>query len=73
MPSKCVECSSPRLFETTTGANGGYGPTLLPGLGRFLHVPRFRVLICESCGLTRFYAEPAARSRLEDSKHWRRV
>jgi hypothetical protein len=46
---------------------------LLPGLGRFLHTPDFEVVACADCGLTRFYAEPEARTRLRTSNRWHRI
>jgi predicted nucleic-acid-binding Zn-ribbon protein len=72
MGAKCGDCGG-NLYETTTASNGGYGPALLPGLGRFMHYARFRVVVCEACGLTRFYADSQARSRLAGSGRWRRI
>ncbi len=69
----CPECSGSNLFCTETNSGGGYGPILLPGLGRFLRMAKFRVVVCADCGLTRFYAEPNALAKLPAANAWRRV
>jgi len=68
---KCPECGGQELFSTTTGSGGGYGPILLPGLGSFLRLAKFRVVVCAACGLARFYADEQARARLPQAKVWR--
>ncbi len=70
---KCPECDGRNLFFTEVSSGGGYGPILLPGLGRLFRLAKFRVLVCEGCGLTRFYAEPNARAKLPTSRRWSRV
>jgi hypothetical protein len=45
----------------------------LPGLGSFLTPAQFRVVLCADCGLTRFFAEPGALTKLIKSRAWRRV
>ena len=69
---KCPECDGSNLFCTETDSGGGYGPMLLRGLGGFLRMAKFRVVVCGDCGLTRFYAEPSARSKLPQAKAWSR-
>ncbi len=46
---------------------------MLPGLGGFFSPATFIVVVCSDCGLTRFYAPPEARAKLEGSKKWSRV
>lgn len=78
--AKCPECGGESLHETITSCGGGYGPDLLSGLGRWglggliqIEFAKFRVVMCEACGLTRFYAEEAARAKLPKAKLWRRI
>ena len=66
----CPECDGHSLYQTTTRSGGGYGPVLLPRLGRFLRMADFHVLVCADCGLTRFYAEPSARAKLPTASQW---
>ena len=68
---KCPESDGQDLYFTETNSGGGYGPILLPGLGRFMRLARFRVLVCAGCGLTRFYATQDARAKLPAAKAWR--
>ena len=69
-PRTCPECAGHSLYQTTTRSGGGYGPILLPGLGRFLRMADFHVIVCADCGLTRFYAEQDARAQLLAAKRW---
>jgi predicted nucleic-acid-binding Zn-ribbon protein len=68
---KCPECDGTNLFVTETSSGGGHGPMLLPGLGGFMRLAKFRVRVCADCGLTRFYADPDARVKLPGAKAWR--
>ena len=43
------------------------------GLGSFLTPAQFRVVLCENCGLTRFFAERSALARLAKSRAWRHL
>jgi hypothetical protein len=54
-------------------AGGGYAPNYLPGLGRFWRAEKFNVVVCEDCGLTRFFASTDACARLASSTKWKRV
>ncbi len=67
----CPECGG-QLHTTETGAKGGYGPNLLPGLGRFLSGARMNVVLCEDCGLLRLYADRSVLQKLQSSPKWRR-
>jgi hypothetical protein len=69
---KCPECGGHQLYETQTGARGGYGPNLLPGLGRFLTGAKMNVVLCETCGLFRLYADGRGLEKLQSSPKWRR-
>ncbi|MEY4201378.1 MAG: hypothetical protein RLZZ265_3118 [Verrucomicrobiota bacterium] len=78
--AKCPECGGESLHEATTSAGGGYGPDLLSGLGRWglggliqVEMAKFRVVVCAACGLTRFYAEEAARAKLATADRWQRI
>lgn len=70
---KCPECDGQKLFTATTSSGGQHGPALLPGLGGFLHYAKFRVVVCQTCGLTRFYAEPEALEKLPAASQWQRM
>jgi predicted nucleic-acid-binding Zn-ribbon protein len=69
----CPECGRQNTFTTITSAGGGYGPMLLPNLGGFMRFPKFEVVVCADCGLTRFYAVAEARARLPTTRNWRRA
>ena len=69
----CPECRGANLYSTETCAGGGYGPILLPGLGGFMRLARFQVVVCADCGLTRFYAEHNARAKLPRARAWLQV
>lgn len=70
----CPNCRGNTLFESQpVGSGGGHAPEYLRGLGRWYRSARFVVVVCRDCGLTRFFAEPEARRRLSESKHWKAV
>ena len=69
----CPECAEQNLYTRTVYSSGGYGPSLLRGLGNLLYTPKFSVVVCADCGLTRFYAEPRAVAKLPQAQDWRRV
>ena len=71
--AKCPECGEAQLFSTEVSSCGGYGPVLLPGLNSWFRYPNFEVVVCAHCGLTRFYADEKARTKLEAAKQWKRV
>lgn len=54
-------------------AGGGHAPNYLPGLGTFLSAEKFEVVICRSCGLTRFFARSEALAKIPESSKWKRV
>jgi RNase P subunit RPR2 len=66
---KCPECSG-KLWVTMTDARGAGGPDLLPQVGGFWHTAKIRIVVCESCGLTRFYADTESASKLSTSDGW---
>ena len=70
---ECPECGSTDLYSRRVGSAGGHGPALLAGLGGFLSFPKFDVIVCSDCGLTRFYADPDARKRARNHARWMRV
>ena len=69
----CPECGGLTYCHTSTKAGGGYGPYFLPGLGGFLRMANFKIIVCGDCGLTRFYAEPDAVAKLPRAKQWERL
>ena len=70
----CPDCGSTMLYQSReTGAAGGHGPDFLPGLGKIFSSAKFVLVVCRDCGLTRFFAQPEARSRLKDSNKWKMV
>jgi hypothetical protein len=61
----CPACGERTLFVSEPqGANGGYGPELLPGLGGWLSRAKMRIVLCKSCGLMRLFGDQAALDRL---------
>ena len=70
---QCPECDGRNLYTTSVVSAGGHGPVLLPGLGGFLRFAKFDVVVCSDCGLTRFFAEPSARTKLSTSSRWTRL
>lgn len=72
--SPCPHCGGRSIFRRgDVSSGGGYGPRLLPGLGRLFFRATFTILVCEACGLTRFFADKEARSKLAQSGSWTRV
>ena len=70
----CPECGQSNLYSSgEVSAGGGYAPNYLPGLGSFLSVAKFTVVVCKDCGLTRFFASSAALGKLSESDKWRKV
>lgn len=70
----CPTCGSSELYESAPiSAGGGYAPNYLPDLGGFWSSARFRLVMCGSCGLTRFFASPEARQKVAESNRWTRV
>lgn len=67
----CPECGGAALYSSDALSAGLYGPALLPGLGSFLTPADFEVIVCADCGLTRFYADPAARLNVRSRRGWR--
>ncbi len=72
--SPCPECGGQNLYRSkAVSAGGGYAPNYLPGLGPFMRVERFHIVLCKDCGLARFFARPSATEKLPDSPKWTRV
>jgi predicted nucleic-acid-binding Zn-ribbon protein len=69
-PRACPECGGHSIHQNKASSGGWYGPVLLPGLGQFLGYAEFNVRVCADCGLTRFYASPAARAKLRTLNYW---
>lgn len=53
--SPCPECQGTKLWMTKIPSGGGHGPRMLPGLGSWFMFAEFRLVLCEECGLTRFF------------------
>ena len=81
----CPECGKASLYLCRGVKSGVTVPAgtatstwfeLLPGLGTTTSYPEFDVIVCESCGLTRFYAAEEACRRLGTSAtaaRWHKV
>ena len=70
----CPTCGSDEVYESDPiSAGGGYAPNYLPGLGKFWSAAEFQVVLCRSCGLTRFFATEESRKKVSDSGKWRRA
>ena len=71
--SRCPECDGSRAYrQGGISAGGGYAPNYLAGLGSFFKAAHFTIAVCADCGLTRYYASPEARAKLQHSSDWRR-
>lgn len=64
LPDKCQTCGNTEFLSKEVRANGGYGPELLP-LGAFC-APKFKVVVCSRCGLTRWYVSPKYMDRVRE-------
>jgi predicted nucleic-acid-binding Zn-ribbon protein len=52
----CPECDGNEIYMKAVDSIGGYGPNLLPGLGKlFSDNPYFELFICGKCGYIQFY------------------
>jgi len=72
--TKCGQCGEESLYKMdAVPARGVEGPDLLPGLGGFWMGAKFQVVVCSHCGLTQFYADEKARSRLATSGKWEKI
>ena len=69
----CPNCEGTNLFTRSVAAATGKGPQFLRGLGSFLHYPRFDVVVCADCGLTRFFAEPGTYQQVASHPSWQRI
>jgi predicted nucleic-acid-binding Zn-ribbon protein len=69
---ECPECGRSNLYRTEASAGGGYAPNYLPSLGSFFVGAKFVLVLCQDCGLTRFFADRAALPKVSTSKKWKR-
>jgi hypothetical protein len=69
----CPHCGGTDLYTRRVSSGGGQGPYFLAGLGSFMHFAEFDAIVCAGCGLTRFFAEPAARQNVRSSADWKRL
>ena len=71
----CIDCGGSNLFKNSAGVSGanGYAANYLPGLGGFLYGAKLYPVVCQDCGLVRFYTDEDARSKLSESKYWERL
>jgi predicted nucleic-acid-binding Zn-ribbon protein len=71
---ECPECGGRNLYETRVSAGGGYAPNYLHGLESSIwKAAKFRLVLCQDCGLTRWFAPEEARPKASESKKWTRV
>lgn len=71
----CPACGAQEMYTTQTGANGGHGPALLPGLSRFLKPAKLEIVLCGRCGHVSFYATKASLEKLQEvvGGRWQKV
>ncbi len=70
--SKCPECAGDSVYRHRySDAGSNIGPSLLPGLGSPLAFATFTILVCEDCGLARYYADRTARANLSTADGWK--
>ena len=75
-PTPCPNCESNGQYQSKQiSSGGGHAPTYLPGLGRWYAAAKFTIVVCSSCGLTRFFASEEACAKLADADEgtWTRV
>ena len=70
---ECPECGRSSLYRTEVSAGGGYAPNYLPSLGSIFAAAKFTVVLCQDCGLTRFFADRTVLPRVSSAKKWTRV
>ena len=73
--SACPNCNGENLYRTRdpVSSGGGYAPNYLPGIGGTWGSAKMHVIVCQDCGLTRYFAESRYLAKLGDSKKWERV
>ena len=72
--SPCPSCGGRNLFESKpVSAGGGHAPDQLPGLGTWWVAERYTVVLCQDCGLMRFFALETALGKLPQSTKWKRL
>jgi predicted nucleic-acid-binding Zn-ribbon protein len=69
----CPHCGGTHLYTRRVASGSAEGPYLLAGLGSFMHYAAFDAIVCADCGLTRLFAEPAARENIQSSAEWERL
>ena len=70
----CPNCNSRNQYESQeVSAGGGHAPNFLPGLGRWYGAAKFKIVLCQDCGLTRFFASREAVEKVSASGKWSRV
>ena len=70
----CPNCGGNHLYRShEVSAGGGHAPDYLPGLGTFLRTEKFHLVLCQDCGLTRFFARQEALAKLVEGKKWQRL
>ncbi len=69
---RCSNCGGSDLRTTTVDAAGGCGPDLLPGAGGWFRSAKFEIVVCCSCGLTRFFAPEQEIEKIAKSASWER-
>lgn len=73
----CPNCNGRELYRTVHpigSGGGGHAPNYLPGLSSSIFTAaKFEIVVCEGCGLTRFFANREAREKLSSSSKWVRA
>jgi hypothetical protein len=73
LPSECIHCGGGTLYTFRTASATTHSPPFLRGLGSFLRFAKVDVVVCAQCGFMQFFADESARTKLAESKHWRRL
>jgi hypothetical protein len=73
LPTECSHCGSADLYTCRFPANGGHGPTLLPGLGRLFSLAKLDAVLCASCGHYQLFADAEMRERVREQQNWKKV
>lgn len=69
----CPNCGQKNIYQCTFGiSGGGYAANYLPGLGGLFSSAELYPVICQDCGLVRFFIDEDARSKLEYAEEWQK-
>ncbi len=72
IPDECTNCGQQSLYQADARSGGLFGPNYLAGLNSFGASADFTIVICENCGLTRFFTDPHSLKKLKTNHGWKK-